>query len=417
MPSPKLRKLQDEAATLSKEIHDLRSLEPKDEAEAAGIAERLADAEGRADKVAAAAKRERELDERLAALDTVTAASTPAGELEGDKRKAGNLPAGVAMLGGVSIHRSEFSCPKRKRELGLVLRNMARNRSEFRADMGETSPEFDGAGAELIMTELYPSVINTLNYAAVMPRLALNVEMASNKIRLPKAGDITVDFVDENTATEGQAISTDAETLELGTLRAEVPVSNEALEDNFVAIPGIIAQKGGAGFARKIDSVWLTGHVGRGIDGLVDLIDEAHTVDNEGGETTKAMLASLIGKVENTLNAPAWIVSAVGWGELMAVYAGQTNSMMVGGGAPVMTIAGVPIFKVEGLPAGTLAIYGDFASASAFGYKPSGFAIETLRELGARKNQTIFNLKQRVGILNHAPEFCAKLIDSTLEGS
>lgn len=405
MPSPKLRQLQDEAATLTKTIADLRSVEPKDDADRTSIEERLAAAERRADEVASLAKREQDLDARLAALQAVTAPSESRRAVDGGEQAK---PAKRAVLGGGT--RNRFDTVEAAEGVGVALRDLAHGRIEMRADMGETAPTYNGAGAEYIQGELYNTVINTVSYASVGAQLAFSVPTNSNAISLPKAGEITVDFVDENTETTGQVVATSKATVSLYDLRAEVPVSNNLLEDSPVAVANLIVQKGGYGFARKIDAIWLGGHTGKSITGLAAAIGSGATVQiGATADLTAANIGNLIGKVEDVINDTAWVVSALGWAELMKVYAAQLGSMVVGGGRVVPTVMGSPVFKVKGLPTNTLAIYGDFASATAVAYKPAGLQITALRELGARKNQTIFNMIQRIGILNHDAGFVAKL--------
>lgn len=405
MPSPKLRQLQDEAATLTKTIADLRSVEPKDDADRTSIEERLAAAEKRADEVASLAKREQDLDARLAALQAVTAPSESRRSVDGGEQFK---PAKRAVLGGGT--RNRFDTVEAAEGVGVALRDLAHGRIEMRADMGETAPTYNGAGAEYIQGELYNTVINTVSYASVGAQLAFSVPTNSNAITLPKAGEITVDFVDENTETTGQALPTSKATVSLYDLRAEVPVSNNLLEDSPVAVANLIVQKGGSGFARKIDAIWLGGHTGKSITGLAAAVGSGATVQiGTTADLTAANIGNLIGKVEDVINETAWVVSALGWAELMKVYAAQLGSMVVGGGRVVPTVMGSPVFKVKGLPTNTLALYGDFASATAVAYKPAGLQITALRELGARKNQTIFNMIQRIGILNHDAGFLAKL--------
>ena len=415
MPSPKLRLLQDESVAIEKEITDLRSLEPKDDAEKAGIEERLAAKMKRADEIAVEAEREHEIDKRLAKMQGVRNQSGTKEQIEGEARgKAGDgeKPKRSRVIGG--LREQPFST-ETSLALAAALRDMARGKFEVR-DMGSTSPTYDDAGAELVMNELYPEVINQLNYTAACPTLAFSLPVAGNSATLPKAGDIIVDIVDEDANSPTKTVATSTETVVIYDLRAEVPIGNNLFEDSPVAIPPLVTRTGGRGFARRIDDIWLNGHVGKSIDGLVDLIDSDHTVDLDGDEITARHIAQLVGKPENIIGEAAWVCTAAGWGKLLEVYASQLGTMTVGGGRVVMSILGAPVYKVEGLPAGVYALYGDFSSATAFGYKPSGFRMEALREVGYKKNQTIFHMVQRVGWKNHGPEFVAKLVDSSVPG-
>lgn len=406
MPSPKLARLQDEAATVTKEIEALRSLEAKDEADAKDIEARLNEAMTRSEAVTAAAKREQDLDARLASLRAVTSDSEPRSAVKGEKKPAVKR----ATFGGDRVTRGRFETAEDAEGVGIALRDLAHGRIEMRDEMGETSPTYDGKGADYIQGQLYSAVVNTVNYNSVGLQLAFSIPTSSNAVTLPKAGDITVDIVDENTETDPQALSTDKSTVYVYDYRAEVPVSNNLLEDSPVAVANLIVQKGGTGFARKFDGVWLGGHTGKSITGLAAAVSEARTLElGADDDLTSKDVAELIGMVEDVINETAWVVSGLGWAELMKVYAAQLGSMTVGGGRIVPTVMGSPVFKVKGLPEGVLGLYGDFASASAIAYKPAGLQITALREIGARKNQTVFNMIQRVGILNHDSSFVAKL--------
>jgi len=129
--------------------------------------------------------------------------------------------------------------------------------------------------------------------------------------------------------------------------------------------------------------------------------------------TTASDLANVISKIDPFVPETCWIVSAAGYGELFKIAAGQIGTMVFGGTTPVPTVWGTPVFKVKGLPANVYGLYGDFKFTSAVAVKSAGLQITAARELLIRNNQTLFAGIQRVGISNHAPEYCAALVKAT----
>lgn len=409
MPSPKLRRLQDESVTVEKDIENLRALidAEEDEGKRGELNTKLEERATRAGVIADEAKREHELEAKLDAMRSVRVPGEPR---NGDQVQGGNDEKRELPVMGDRVERApSFSAIKRKAELGKVLCRIAHTGVELRTEMGETSGTYDGAGAELVNTELYPFVINQVNYSSVLVNLAFNAQVNGNKMKLPKFGDITVDYVAENTKPSDQAPTTDEELLEIANLRAWIPVSNDLIEDSPVGVAQLVTIGAGTGVARKIDEVFLTGHVGQSIDGLVDVVEEARTFaidDTEGA--SKRDLAQVIGSIRTPIGPTSWIVSQAGYGELLSVYAGQIGSPLVGGGPMAGVINGRPVYVVEGLPEGVLGLYGDFMACCAFGYKP-GLRIKVLREIKADKEQTVFSVLQRVAILNHDPRYVAML--------
>ena len=418
MPSATLRKMQDEAAELDKTIATLRAMEPKDDEDRKSIEERLDAAMKRADEVAAIAEREQDLDRRQAKLQAMLGSGTPKKtDSEGDAGN-GSEPSKrkIASLGDNGLLGKRFD-RKVAGELAAALRDLSKGRFEMRDGLGGSS-DYTSAGAELIMNELYPEVLNVVNYSAALPMLGFPIEVVGNKVDLPTFGEIDVDFIDEGEETTAQTPETGSNELFIYDLRAEVPVNNNVFEDSPVMVPELIRTIGGSGFSKKLDAVWLGGHTAKSITGLADAIDEDHTVDLDGDPISATVIGSLYGKIEDVINGSAWVASQYGWGELCKIYGQQAQTIQVGStGRILRTINGEPVVIVKGMDPEVLAIYGDFRAASAFGYKPTGFRIEALREVGYKKNRTIFNMIQRVGVKNHAPQFVAKLIDSTLAGS
>lgn len=403
MPSPKLRQLQDEAATLSKTITDLRAITPKDDADATSIAERLAAAEGRADEVAALAKREHDLDARLVALSAVTAPSQPRGVVEGDD---GDKPSPVADIrSGVKL----FSSARAAEAVGQYLR--AVGMGEIRA-MGETAPTYNGIGAEYVYTELYNAIVNRLQYASVALQLATVVRPRGQKLDFPKVGDATAAIVAEGTATTDQDLVTSVASLTMYEIRGSVAISRSLIEDSPLDIAGLVAERFALAYAQRFDALWLAGQASNPtITGLAAAVAAGNTITvAANASTTLANLADVVGKVDETvMGTSSWVCSRAGWVDLMKVWSAQQTTLTVGGGRVVPTVFGAPVYLVKGLPASTLALYGDFSMSTAVGLKDSGLEIEAGRELLMRNRQVLYVANTRFGVTNHAPEFVGRL--------
>lgn len=400
MPSPKLRQLQDEAATLSKTIVDLRAIEPKDDADAASIAERLAAAEKRSEEVEALAKRERDLDARLEGLRAVTAsapASAPAGEVE--KRKApaihiakrGPVAADDLIAGGAFL-----------RAIGMGDKVSLRN-------MGETSPTYDGAGVELVSPELYRGFLETLNYQSFAVQLATVFQTMSNEFQVPKIGDITAVWAEELTDVDDEAMPTSREDIKLHEAGKLVTVSRRLLDDaaGVANLATVFNRQISKAVGTKIDDVWLNGDETKEIDGLVDLVVEGNTVE-AGEDYDGADLADVVGKIDSRASNTAWVVSGAGWTHML-------KSSLISQSTPVgdrvlPTVMGAPVYRVLGLPEGTLALYGDFAMASAVVLKQNGLEVAASEHAAFKSNGVVFRGLQRFGLANHDPQFVAKLV-------
>ena len=403
MPSPKLARLQDEAAVLSKTIVDLRGLEPKDENDAASIQERLKAAETRADQVAVEAARENEIDARLESLRKVTAAtpaSASAGEIEKATRKAPAIH--IARRGPVKAEDLVAG--------GQFLRaiGMGAKASELR-NMGETSPTYDGAGVELVSPELYRGFLETLAYQSVGVQLATLFETTSNEFRVPKIGDITAVWAEELVDVDDEALPTDREDIKLHEAGKLVTVSRRLVEDaaGVANLSVVFNRQISKAVATKIDNVWLNGDAGKDIDGLVDLIDEDNEVeagtDFDGGD-----LAEVVGKIDSRVSSAAWIVSGEGWTHMLKSSVISQSTTV--GDRVLPTVMGAPVYRVLGLPAGTLALYGDFAMASAVVLKQNGLEVAASEHAAFKANGIVYRGLQRFGLANHDPQFVAKLV-------
>lgn len=403
MPSPKIARLQDEAAVLSKTIVDLRGLEPKDEKDAASIQERLKEAETRADQVAIEAARENEIDARLESLRKVTAAtpaSASAGEIEKATRKA---PA---------IHIARRG-PVKAEDLiagGQFLRaiGMGAKASELR-NMGETSPTYDAAGVELVSPELYRGFVETLAYQSVGVQLATLFETTSNEFQVPKIGDIEADWVEELTDVDDEAMPTSRVDIPLHEVGRLVTISRRLLDDaaGVANLATVFNRQISIAVATKIDNVWLNGDEDKEIDGLVDLVPGGNEVeageDFDGGD-----LAEVVGKIDTRASATAWIVSGAGWTHMLKSSVISQSTTV--GDRVLPTVMGAPVYRVLGLPAGTLALYGDFAMASSVVLKQNGLEVAASEHAAFKANGIVYRGLQRFGLANHDPQFVAKLV-------
>jgi HK97 family phage major capsid protein len=399
----KLRLAQDEIATLLPQIENLRNVDPSDDKDGAAAAA-LERAMQRADELNGIVERETAIEARLAAarskLSPVTD-SEPRAAVE--KGEAGSER--VDIRSGVRA----YSSAKAASLVGGYLRQLYTG--EIRA-MGETSTAYDAKGAEYVIGELYNAIVNRLQYASVGLQLATVVRPAGAKISFPKVGDATASFVAEGTATTDQDLSTSVADLTLYEMRASVAVSRSLLEDSPIDVAGLVAERFALSYAQKFDSVWLGGNTASpAITGLAGAVAAGNTITvAANASTTLANLADVVGKVdEAVMGTSAWVCSRAGWVDLMKVWSAQQTTLTVGGGRVVPTIFGAPVYLVKGLPSNTLALYGDFAMATAIGIKADGLEIEAGREILMRNRQVLYVANTRFGVANHAPEFVGRL--------
>lgn len=378
----KRRRLQDEAAALATQIEELRSLEHATPEEAETAAGRITELAARCDEITRELATENELDARLKALRSVVVDDSEARSvIETNTKKEKAVDVNSRYLRGIA-------------------------RGEFRA-MGETSPTYDEAGAELVPVELFRGIINEIERQSVGARVASVFTASSNKLVLPKAGDATAAFYSE--AAEGSLTDIDTSGVEvtLFGIRSLAAISNDLIEDSVVDIAGMFSRAAARGFATRIDTAWLQGDETANIDGLVGLVNQSVVV-NTAGETTAEKLGELVGKVDPAAMNTSWVVSPAGYGALLAAHAATGSVMLADAMAP--TVFGRPVYVTNAMPSGTLALYGDFSLATAVAVKANGLSISALREVRAVNDQTVFLAKQRIGIANHAPAYVAKLI-------
>ena len=407
MPSPRLARLQDEAAQIATEIENLRSVEPSNDEERTRIEERLSHLTAQAATVTKDAGAERDLDEKLAGLRSVTESASspkPAEVAEVEDFSRPDIRAGVRA----------FRSTKAAAEVGEFLVRLASG--EKRA-MGET---VSGYGDSYVVTELYDAIINRLQYQSVAMQLASVFRPKGQTINLPKSGEFTVSFAAENAAFTDQDLSTSGPSLTLYEAGGSVAVSNALLSDSPIDVAGLLVDRMSYGFAVWYDQKWLTGNTSSPtITGLPAAVAAIASNPNTvtvalNSSTTAANLADVVGKVdESVMGTGAWVCSKAGYVDLMKLWAAQQTTMTVGGGRVVPTVYGAPVYLAKGMPATTLALYGDFSKSTAVGLAAEGIQITVAKELLVRSRQTLFVGSSRLGVLNHGPEFVGRLAKAT----
>jgi len=400
----KLRLAQDEIATLLPQIEHLRNVDAADDKD--GVAkDALERAMARAGELEAIVDRENAIEARLAAarskLVTVADSESRAAIEKGE--------SGVSEKADIRSGVRAFSSTKAAALVGGYLRQLFTG--EIRA-MGETSTTYDAKGAEYVVTELYNAIVNRLQYASVALQLATVVRPRGAKISFPKVGDATASFVAEGTATTDQDLATSVADLTLYEMRASAAVSRSLLEDSPIDVAGLITERFAYSYAVKFDATWLGGNSSSPtITGLAAAVAAGNTITvGASAATSLNNLADVVGKVdETTMGTAAWVCSRAGWVDLMKIWSAQQTTLTVGGGRVVPTIFGAPVYLVKGLPSTTLALYGDFAMATAIGLKQDGLEIEAGREILMRNRQVLYVANTRFGVTNHAPEFVGRL--------
>jgi len=408
MPSAKYLALQDEAATIANEIETLRTMTGADDAEKAKIEERLAERSARAEVVGREAAAERSLDDKVAAMRSINATSDSDSRKDVEKADKRRGPA-IHIMPGKSLRG--FGTVDAAERAGRFLRALALgDRAEARA-MGETSPTYDGTGAELVSPELFRGYIDVLGYQSVGVQLAQVYTTSSHTLEIPTIGEIAADWFDEHeTVTEDDA-DTGKVTIALHKMGRILNFSNELIQDSaaVVNLAQLAANRFGLAIAKKIDEVWLQGDNAKGIDGLVDEIPNANEVE-AGVDYDGADLASVVGKIDSRAMNTAWVCSSAGWEHIMKSSVVSQSTTI--GDRVLPVVMGAPVYKCLGLPAGVLALYGDFSMATAVAVKSNGLVISASEHAGFTRDQVKYRGLQRVGIANHDASFVAKLVEA-----
>jgi HK97 family phage major capsid protein len=223
MPSVKFRQLQDEAAEIASELVVLRDATSADEAEAATIVGRIDERSARATEVQRLIDAEKKLDATIDGLRTaIVGDSEPSKAIEARKAPAVHVfPSSSNSHGFRSSSEAEAA--------GQALRALARRDvRELRTAMSTTGA---ATGGELVIPELFNGFIDVLGYASVGLQVASLYPTSSNSLTIPKIGETTADFFDENAAISDVAAATDDVEINLYKLGRLIKISNELVED------------------------------------------------------------------------------------------------------------------------------------------------------------------------------------------
>ena len=403
-PVSNRRRLQDEASKIHADIEALRSASPASDQEQADNLGRLGELEARADAVSAELERENATDERLARMTRAASnAADRRGSDEGEQAKA---------LQVERFGRSNYSDEARLLRVSQYLRGLRDGTVQART-LSETGSA--GAGPEFNPpVDLYNEIVNIINRQSIGAQLDTTIATNSRTVDVPKLGLVTADFVAENTAPTAQDPTTSKVTLTVFDAKAEVDISNNLLDDSPLDVAGYVTQAIGNGFAKFADTVWLQGHVGNSIAGLYAGITAGRKATVAAGSTISAAnVGAVIGSIDPMVMGDfAWVVSAAGWGQLLALEGTRFVQPMVGGGAPIPTVWGVPVYKSDLLPANVLAVYGAFKMTTAIAMRKE-LSVVPLREIRARENQTVYLAHGRFGLANHDPSFAGAILQGT----
>jgi HK97 family phage major capsid protein len=301
---------------------------------------------------------------------------------------------------------------------GRFLRALARG--ELRGDfttpteepnaMGEFSPTYDGRGSELVTYDIYRGILNLLSYSSIATQVCSTYAVNGPGMYLPVAEMMQeAEFYLENCEIKPVTFGGGTRAaLDLKKIGARAQVSNELMEDAFVSVAQLVASQFAYAFARKIDKVWLQGDSvapvpGGGLCGMVP----ASNVVSSTGDLTAGILAQVVSVVNPNARNRAWVVSPAGWGKIMGVAAGAIGASIGDSVRPV--VYGAPVYQSQDLPADVLALYGDFGSSCAIGYKPAGLQIRASTERAIEYDETVFVGTARYAWAIHSPSYVAKL--------
>jgi HK97 family phage major capsid protein len=298
---------------------------------------------------------------------------------------------------------------------GRYLRSLARG--ELRGDfsrateepnsMGGMAPTYDGKGSELVNYELYRGIINLLTYSSTCVQVVSTYQVNTNGMYLPIA-EMTeeAEFYLENCEIKPVKIDTKRAVLDLKKIGARAQVSNELIEDAYISVASLVASQFAYAFAKKIDKTWLLGDAAAGVDGLIGAIPAGNVITAPANLTPTA-LAGVVAAVNPNARQRSWIVSPEGWGKIMGVSAAAIGASIADSVRPV--IYGAPVYQCLEMPADTLALYGDFASACAMGYKPAGLQVAASTDRAFEYDQVVYRATARYAWSNHSPSYVVAL--------
>jgi HK97 family phage major capsid protein len=379
------------------------------------------------------------IEARSADLDTETAAAAAIAKVEARKlsvNSAGMVvaPKAVAPVAvravpepSALISRAGFSSAEEMRAVGAALVKLYRREvSELRAapaasthpigvnntlepdSMGEASPLYDGRGAELVMPLFYNAILNLIRYESVATKIARMLEVRGPKMQVQLGDDITeAQWYAENCEILPIKPGTAGKTVDLHKLGARVQVSNELMDDSLYSIVELVGRTFSNGFAKKLDKTYFQGDSAIGFTGLVPSIAAGQVVTAAAATPTLAEITSLMAKVDPMAGNRAWVVSDAGWAAVQGLATASIGTNITS--VIEQRIFGAPVFVSHDLPAKTLALYGDFAMASAIGYHPNGLVIRSSYERAIEYDQWVAVATARYGFAVTGSKYVAAL--------
>jgi HK97 family phage major capsid protein len=415
MPNSKQTAIIEEVDTKLAEIEAVESATPV-EAGATEQAEKLNALVAELDSLRSSLAMENKIADARVKAEAVRSAATASGVVPAAPAPA---PAPMARRAALTLGKIHgFDNAEDAAKAGRFLRALARG--ELRGDfttpteepnaMGELSPTYDGRGSELVYNDIYRGILNLLSYSSVATQVCSTYAVNGPGMYLPVAEMIQeAEFYLEN--CEIQPVTFGGGTraaLDLKKIGARAQVSNELMEDAFVSVAQLVAAQFAYAFARKIDKTWLQGDVAAGIPGggLCGMVPASNIVSSSGTLSAQ-ILAQVVSCVNPNARSRAWVVSPAGWGQIMSVAAGAIGASIGDAVRPV--VYGAPVYQSQDLPADVLALYGDFGSACAIGYKPAGLQIRASTERAIEYDETVFVGTARYAWANHSPSYVAKL--------
>jgi HK97 family phage major capsid protein len=404
-------KIAEEMTKLQAELSALESVTPEGDDAIKAHSEQSERCIKALDGLTARANLANRLADARAAAEAVKPATNAAGVVVPAPAPAPVKRSAIAHPGRVQ----GFDSAEAAENAGRFLRSLARG--ELRGDfsrateepnsMGELSPTYDGKGSELVTYELYRGIINLLTYSSTCVQVVSTYQVNTNGMYLPIA-EMTeeAEFYLENCEIKPVKVDTRRAVLDLKKIGARAQVSNELIEDAYISVASLVASQFAYAFAKKIDKTWLLGDAAAGIDGLISQIPAANVITAPANLTPTA-LAGVVAAVNPNARSRQWVVSPEGWGKIMGVSAAAIGASIADSVRPV--IYGAPVYQCLEMPGDTLALYGDFASACAMGYKPSGLQVAASTDRAFEYDQVVYRATARYAWSNHSPSYVVQL--------
>jgi HK97 family phage major capsid protein len=403
MESTIRRKAQDEIATITARLEELRSVEVvegSDEQAAAQL--EIESLIQRSDKATATMDAQDKLDAKI-----VEMRSKLAGVASPEPRavEAPAVHTSRSVIGRSSLQMWERSgvSADRVANIGEHFRAMARGEvrgafttaTEAANSMGGKKPTYNTKGAELVYEDVYRGVMGILEETSVGLQVANVMGCSSNQLTLPRSDDaIDANWYLENTEIAPVLIKTSQTIIPINKLGARVQVSNELIEDSVYSVATLVAQKVAFAFAVEIDQAWIDGNAGAGITGLTTAVTQSVTIG--AGGLTPADVAKVHAAINPYAVNPVWVLSPEGVGLLKAAAAGAIGTDIT---APSrLSIFGIPVYICKQFTGKNIGIFADFKQLSTVAVRSNGLTIAASRERAIEYDQTVFVATQRLGI-------------------